>query len=95
MRAGQRKIMSRTMVTKTTSKYVYADSADRSKGQAERLEESGHRSRIIKKGHKNRRLTTRDKAANQTKSKVRVRVEPILGSITNEQNGLYFKERPA
>ena len=79
------------ILTENTSRDVYADIAYRSKGQEQRLAESGHRMRIIKKGHQNRPLTTRYKAVKQTKSKARVRVEPIFGSTTNEQNGLYFK----
>ena len=79
------------ILTENTSKDVYADSAYRSEDQEDRLGKSGHRSHIIKKGYKNRPLTTRDKAANKTKSKVRGRVEHVFGSITNEQNGLYFK----
>ncbi len=42
-----------------------------------------------KKGTKNKALSEHDQRINKTKSRVRVRVERIVGSITNEQGGLY------
>ena len=44
-----------------------------------------------KKGQRNKPLTDRAKKANTKRSKVRVRVEHVFGSITNEQGGLYFR----
>lgn len=44
-----------------------------------------------KKGKRNKPLSERDKQANKRKSHIRVRVEHVLGLITNEQGGLNFK----
>tara|TARA_B110000211_G_C13990345_1_gene513687 strand:- start:138 stop:1163 length:1026 start_codon:yes stop_codon:yes gene_type:complete len=79
------------ILTENSSKGVYADSAYRSKAQEERLEKSNYKSCIIKKAYKNKPLTDQDKAWNKTHSKIRVRVEHVFGSMTNEQNGLFFK----
>jgi len=51
----------------------------------------GYRSHVYKKGKRNKLLSERDIQANKRKSRIRVRVEHVLGSITNEQGGLNFK----
>ena len=51
----------------------------------------GYRSHVHKKGKKSKPLSARDKKANKRKSAVRVRVDHVFGSITNEQGGLYFR----
>lgn len=58
---------------------VYADSAYRSEETSEWLENNGYRDRIHQKGYRNQPLTDRQKAANQTKSRTRARVEHIFG----------------
>ena len=77
-------------MTENTSKDVWADSAYRREAHELALECSGYRSHVHKKGKRNKPLTDRDKKVNTRKSKVRVRVEHVFGSITNEQGGLYF-----
>ena len=79
------------LLAENTSKDVWADSAYQSKKAERELAEKGMRSHVNKKGQKNKPLTDREKKANTTRSKIRVRVEHVFGSITNEQGGLYFR----
>jgi len=79
------------ILTKNTSKDVWADSAYRSEAHESTLHNKGYRSHVHKKGNRNKPLSERDKKANKRKSKVRVRVEHVFGSMTNEQGGLHFR----
>ena len=79
------------ILAENTSKEVWADSAYRSEKKELILDIMGYRSRVHKKGKKNKPLSTRDQKANKRKSTVRVRVEHVFGSLTNEQGGLYFR----
>lgn len=74
-----------------TSKDVWADSAYRSEEHELILGEMGYRSHVHKKGKRGKPLTPREGKANKIKSKTRVRVEHVFGSITNEQGGLFFR----
>ena len=58
---------------------------------AKELAARGLRSHIHKKGQRNKPLSEAQQRANTRKSKVRVRVEHVFGSMTNEQGGLYFR----
>lgn len=55
------------------------------------LDAMGYRSHIHRKGKRNKPLNERTRQANHVKSKIRVRVEHVFGSITNEQNGLFSR----
>lgn len=79
------------LLTDNSSKDVWADSAYRSEEAEKQLAEGKYRSHVHKKGARNKPLTDRDKQANKRKSKIRVRVEHVFGSISNEQGGLYFR----
>jgi len=79
------------LLAENTSSDVWADSAYQSEDHEIALEVMGYRSHIHKKGKRNKPLSERQKKANTKKSKVRVRVEHVFGSITNEQGGLYFR----
>lgn len=79
------------LLTENSSKDVWADSAYRSEAAENELAAEQYRSHVHKKGVRNKPLTERDKQANKRKSRVRVRVEHVFGSITNEQGGLYFR----
>lgn len=79
------------ILTENTSKDVWADSAYQSEEHELTLYAMGYRSHVHKKGRRNKPLSERDKKTNTRKSKVRVRVEHVFGSMTNEQGGLYFK----
>ncbi|NIQ15439.1 MAG: IS5 family transposase, partial [Candidatus Dadabacteria bacterium] len=79
------------MLTENTSKEVWADSAYYSEERELTLDVMGYRSHVHKKGKRNQPLTERDKKANTRKSKVRVRVEHVFGSMTNEMGGLFFR----
>jgi len=79
------------LLAENTSSDVWADSAYQSEDHEIALEAMGYRSHIHKKGKRNKPLSERQKKANTKKSKVRVRVEHVFGSITNEQGGLYSR----
>ena len=59
---------------------VWADSAYRSAEIEAVLKEKGLRSRIHRKGRRNKPLSEREKRGNKTRSSVRVRVEHVLGA---------------
>lgn len=66
---------------------IYADSAYRSQEIEESLKEKGLRSRIHRKGNRNKPLSAREELSNKLKSKKRVRVEHIFGLIKGTMNG--------
>ena len=70
---------------------VYADSAYRSNAQEENLIASGHASHIHEKGSRNHPLTEAQKSSNKEKSRIRVRVEHVFGSMTNELGGITMR----
>jgi IS5 family transposase len=74
-----------------TSKDVWADSAYWSEDNKLMLAATGYRSHLHKKGHRNKPLSDRDMRANHRKSKVRVRIEHVFGSQTNEQGGMFVR----
>ena len=70
-----------------TASDVWADSAYRSAEIEAKLEEKGLRSRIHRKGHRNKPLSEREKRGNRTRSTVRARVEHIFGAQSNDMGG--------
>jgi len=70
-----------------TSNDVYADSAYRSAQPERHLKARGLRSRIHKRGRRNRPLTEAEAAANTAKSKVRARIEHVFGAQENAPGG--------
>jgi transposase, IS5 family len=66
-----------------TSKEVWADSAYRSTEIEQRLKEKGYRSRIHRRGARNRPLSEAQEAANKSRSRVRARVEHVFGHQEN------------
>ena len=64
-----------------------SDSPSAAEGRKEKLEDRGRKSRIHRKGHRNRPLNTRKQQDNKTRSKVRARVEPVFGALTNDTGG--------
>ena len=79
------------VLSENTSRDLWADSAYRSQANEKELAARGLRSHIHKKGQRNKPLSEAQQRANTRKSKVRVRVEHVFGSMTNEQGGLYFR----
>ena len=47
----------------------------------------GLKSRIHRKGHRNKPLNEREKRGNETRSKVRARVEHVFGAQSNDMGG--------
>jgi IS5 family transposase len=70
-----------------TSSDVDADSAYRSAETERKLRAQGFRSRIHKRGRRNRPLTEAEVRANHRKSKVRVRIEHVFGAQENAPGG--------
>ena len=70
-----------------TALAVWADSAYRSAEIAAALKEKGLRSRIHRKGRRNKPLSEREKQGNKTRSSVRVRVEHVFGAQSNDMGG--------
>jgi len=66
-----------------SSKDVWADSAYRSQEKEAALKQKGYRSKVQRKGNKNKPLTDWEKQGNRTRSKVRSRVEHIFGAQSN------------
>jgi IS5 family transposase len=70
-----------------TDNGLHADSAYRSDSIETFLKEKGCKSFIHEKGYRNNPLTEEQKESNNTKSKIRARVEHIFGFMTNSMNG--------
>ncbi len=70
-----------------TASDVWADSAYRSSEIEAKLGEKGLKSRIHRKGNRNKPLSEREKRGNKTRSKVRARVEHIFGAQSNDMGG--------
>jgi IS5 family transposase len=70
-----------------TSEDVYADSAYRSAEAEAKLKARGFRSRILKRGARNRPLSEKEKEANRSKSEVRARVEHVFAAQENAPGG--------
>jgi transposase, IS5 family len=66
---------------------VYGDSAYRSAETEQTLKARGFRSRIHKRGRRNRPLTAAQTTANRRKSKVRARIEHVFGAEENAPGG--------
>ena len=70
-----------------TASDVWADSAYRSAEIEAKLKEKGLKSRIHRKGHRNKPLSERETQGNKTRSKVRARVEHVFGAQSNDMGG--------
>jgi len=70
-----------------TASDVWADSAYRSAEIEAKLEERSLKSRIHRKGHRNKPLNERSMRGNKTRSKVRARIEHVFGAQTNDMGG--------
>ena len=70
-----------------TASDVWADSAYRSVEIEEMPAGKGLTSRIHRKGRRNKPLTKQEEQGNNTRSKVRVRVEHIFGAQSNDMGG--------
>ena len=80
------------MLSKNTSRDLWADSAYRSQANEKELAALGLRSHVHRKGHLPKAgRSEAQKRANTRKSKVRVRGEHVFGSMTSEQGSLYFR----
>ncbi len=75
-----------------TDQTLHADSAYRNKEIEAYLEKQKCQSHIHEKGYRNKPLSQIQKESNNTKSKIRARVEHIFGFMTNSmRNALYMR----
>jgi IS5 family transposase len=70
-----------------TASDVWADSAYRSAEIEAKLRAKGLKSRIHRKGRRGKPLSEREQQGNQTRSKVRARVEHVFGAQSNDMGG--------
>jgi len=70
-----------------TASDVWADSAYRSASIEAKLGEKGLKSRIHRKGHRNKPLSEWEQRGNKTRSRVRARVEHVFGAQSNDMGG--------
>ena len=70
-----------------TASGVWADSAYRSKDIEAKLKARGLRSRIHRKGYRNRPSRDWEKAGNKSRSRFRARVEHVFGAQSNDMGG--------
>ncbi|ULB12211.1 IS5 family transposase (plasmid) [Cereibacter azotoformans] len=81
-----------SLLTRTnTARDVWADAAYRSAEIETKLQTAGLRSRIHRKGQRNRPLGERGKQGNRTKSSIRVRVEHVFGAQANDMGGVLVR----
>ena len=80
-------VMENVLDKDNTALGVWADSAYRSEKTEAMLKDRGLRSRIHRKGRRNKPLSKREQQGNKTRSKVRVRVEHIFGAQSNDMGG--------
>ena len=66
---------------------MWADSAYRSAAIEAKLEDKGLKSRVHRKGPRNKPLSEREKRGNKTRSKGRARVEHVFGAQSNDMGG--------
>ena len=74
-----------------TSNEVWADSAYRSIETEARLKEDGYKSRIHRRGARNRPLSQRQQAGNTTRSRVRARVEHVFADQEAAMGGKFVR----
>ena len=79
------------ILSENSNQSVWADSAYRSENNEVLLEAMSYRSQVHQKARRGKPLTNRQTVANQKKSRIRVRVEHIFGSITHEQGGMLIR----
>ena len=70
-----------------TSREVFGDSAYRSAAIERDLREGGYRSRVHRKGRRNKPLSKCERWGNKTKSKIRARVEHVFGMMSKRAGG--------
>ena len=80
-------VIEELLVSDNTASGVWADSAYRSKDTEGKVKARGLRSRIHRKGYRNRPLRDWEKAGNQSRSRFRARVEHVFGAQRGDMGG--------
>jgi len=79
------------LLTENSSADVWADSAYQSGASSVELYASSYRNNVHKKGRRNKPLSVKQQEINTKKSKTRVPVEHVFGSMENEQGGMFIR----
>lgn len=77
--------------TKDKGQTLHADSAYTGAGQEKTISTFKMKNKVHEKGHRNHPLSKKQKAKNQTKSKIRARVEHVFGFMEQSMNGLFLR----
>lgn len=80
-------VIGRVLDPDNTAAAVWADKAYRSEEIEALLKELGYESRIMRKGSASKKPTRREEQGNETKAKVRARVEHVFGAQANDMGG--------
>ena len=80
-------VLEELLSSDNTASGVWADSAYRSKAIEEKVKKRRLRSRIHRKGCRNRPLQDWEKAGNRSRSRFRARVEHVFGAQRNDMGG--------
>ena len=80
-------VVEELLASDNTASGVWADSAYRSEDIEAKVKARGLRSRIHRKGYRNRPLRDWEKAGNKSRSRFRARVEHVFGSQRNDMGG--------
>lgn len=85
------RVLDEVLDVDNTASDVWADSAYRSAETEARPQAKGLRSRIHRRGRRNRPLTEREQRGNRTRSTVRARVAHVLGAQSNDMGGVLVR----
>lgn len=84
-------VVEELLASDNTASGVWADSAYRSKAIEAKIKDKGLRSRIHRKGYRNRPLHDWEKAGNRRRSRFRARVEHVFGAQHNDMGGTLLR----
>ena len=84
-------VVEELLTSDNTASGVWADSAYRSKAIEKKVKARGLRSRIHRKGYRNRPLQDWKKTGNSSRSRFRSRVEPVFGAQHNDMGGTWVR----
>lgn len=79
------------LTKKDKGQTLYGDSAYRSEEQEAVIKKCKMKSRVHKKGYRNKPLSQSDKRSNKTKSRIRVRVEHVFGQMKKGMGGFEIR----
>lgn len=84
-------VLETVLVSAEAGRDVWADSAYRSDAIEAHLNATGLRSKIQRKGYRNKPLTTQQKTHHQRRSRIRARVEHVFGHQVTAMGGKWIR----